>query len=140
MRELGCLWRKLTSFLAIFPWLPGFCGSVQSSVLSPGTGAQQWTPSPRDPRSHSLTCLLCRWWSLIPRRSFCPTTAQDSTPCVLLQRTRWLSRADSSHAGSLCLGALPFSSWLGPHPVLLKPRLSWFSLSRQFRVSCVSHF
>lgn len=72
---------------------------------------------------------LCRWWSSTPHRSFCPTTAQGSMLCLLLQRTRWLSRADSGHP-EVCpqSGAILFLVWT-PHPVLLKPCLSQFYLS-----------
>ena len=63
-------------------------------------------------RSHSdAISFLCRWWSLTPHRSFCPTTAPGSMPCLLLQRTRSPSRANAS----CCRGASFLWSPATPH-------------------------
>lgn len=121
MRELGCLWRKHTFLLPNLSFAPGvlwassvFLCSVPSALLLSSGTAESMRPS----HSHTLTCLLlCRWWSLTPPRSFCPMTARGSMPCLLLWRTRWLSRVDSSHPWSLFLAR-------APHPVLLRPCLS----------------
>lgn len=85
--------------------------SVPGALLLSSGSSKSMRPS----HNHTLTrLLLCRWWSLTPHRSFCLMTVQDSMPCLLLQRTRWLSRAESSRPRSLFLRALPFSSWFGP--------------------------
>lgn len=103
--------------------LPGCCGGAQSLFPLQATCSAVDPESMRPSCSHTLSpLLLCRWWSSTPRRSFCLMTVQGSTPCLLLQRTRWLSRAEppivlssSEHCRSL--------------PVLLKRRLSQFYLT-----------
>ena len=107
---------------------------------------EQWIllDIPSVPKSPSdAVSFLYRWWNLTPHRSFFPTTAPGSTPCLLLQRTRSLSRANSPAVlpTSLFFGALPFPAWGGPLTASSCRNLAFPDfIFRTTGLACVFHF
>lgn len=91
--------------VTLIPSLGGFWDCPSSWAMNP--------KSPQVSPSHIAVSFLCRWWSSTPHRSFCPMTAPGSMPCLLLKRTRSLSRAESSCRGVSALWsiAVPCLGW-----------------------------